>query len=255
MGSSGNDGASCASASLPIDFGDCPDTTTNLFTSYHNYRITLAKDGPRHGIIPNLVFGTGVTVETNVLQNPTATGDSLDDSIGSLPLPTMVASSTSYVLPITVTNNTGNIVNIYAWLNFNNNGVFEGYESYKTTVQSTAAVIQTVTLTFNKPANTTILGGLNFIRMRITTNTLTNTNAGNLTLEDTRSYGPATDGEVEDYSLYINNIMITDPKKTVDKTYVSIRDTIKYKLSILNQGSTYIVNVMIINTILYFHIL
>ncbi|MGL4874812.1 MAG: DUF6923 family protein [Clostridium sp.] len=193
-----NDGFSCSLAKLLIDFGDAPNTGSTL--KKNNYRTLLENDGPRHAIFSNIRIGTAITSEQDGLQNSVATGDS-DDGV-YIPLNPICTLDTTYTFTINVFNNTGMRSNLYTWIDFNNDGIFEGNESSTIRVAS-SSLNQVKTVSFNVPYGTKLKEGYTFIRTRLTTDTLTNTSSGDLTKEDTRSYGAASDGEVEDYLLNI----------------------------------------------------
>lgn len=106
-------------------------------------------------------------------------------------------------MTVDVTNNTGLDANLYAWTDFDQDGIFqrnEGAVGQPIIVPSTG--FQIIPLTFNVPAGVTLTQKHTFVRIRLTTDKLINQNT-NPTLEDTRSYGPASDVEVEDYYLEI----------------------------------------------------
>ncbi|MGG5462105.1 DUF7507 domain-containing protein [Clostridium sp. B9] len=243
-----NDGATCINASIEIDFGDAPDTNTST-QGPGNYRTLLASNGPRHGLINNLTLGFKVTSESDAYQNATATGDDLSqgiqDDAPTFPIPNMNTISTTYTLPITVVNDSGTTANLYAWVDFNKDGIFQTNESFSTTVPNNI-LEQVVNLTFTVPGTTTLTAGQTFIRTRITTDTLTNT--GGATAEDTRSFGPAGDGEVEDYELTIEDTIITANKR-VDKSFVDIDGIITYTVELTNIGTVAIDDVLFQDTI------
>ncbi|MGL4848349.1 MAG: DUF6923 family protein [Clostridium sp.] len=193
-----NDGFSCSLAKLLIDFGDAPNTS-NIFKK-NNYRTLLENNGPRHAIFSTIKIGNSETSEQDGLQNSTATGD-VDDGV-TLPLNPICTLDKTYTFTISVFNNTGSVAKLYSWIDLNNDGIFEGNESYTVTVAS-STLPQVKVINYNVPYGTKLKEGYTFIRTRLTTDTLANSNTGDLTKEDTRSYGPASDGEVEDYLINI----------------------------------------------------
>lgn len=201
---SSNDATMCPLSTVQFDFGDAPDTV--LGNGPDNYSTLLASDGPRHGLVNNLFLGTRVTSETNAYQNFDATGDDLtqgiqDDAV-AVPLPVLIVNSPIYTLPVTVTNTTGLSANLYGWVDFNGDGIFQENEASSVLVVPTFAGTQTFELQFFPVGGITPLSDHTFVRLRLTTDTLVNTNPAG-PLADTRSMGPATDGEVEDYIVFI----------------------------------------------------
>ncbi len=207
--SSNNDGASCVNVSINIDYGDVPDTSSE--NGIGNYNTLLANNGPRHQLLSNgLSLGSTVTSEDDAYQNSTATGDHIplstpDDGI-TLPLKPLKTTDTTYSFVETITNNTGLNANLYAWIDFNKDGIFQPEESAigsPLIILPTKSGTQDISLQFNIPIGTIITPGETFVRVRLTTDSLNN--KGDITKEDTRSIGPAGDGEVEDYLLKISS--------------------------------------------------
>ena len=239
-----NDATICPTAEILIDFGDAPDTS--LVNGPGNYSTLLASNGPRHQIINELYLGTKVTSEMDAYQNSTATGDDIskgiqDDGVAT-PLTNLSTQSTTYSLPVTVTNNTGSPANLYGWIDFNQDGVFQGNEAAPVQIVPSQTGTQSVTLNFTVPAGVTLTPATTFVRLRLTTENLTNTNT-NQTLQDTRSIGPAGDGEVEDYALAIERATIT-ASKSVNKNFADFGDIITYTVTLTNPGTTPVNNVL-----------
>ncbi|MDK2802374.1 MAG: DUF11 domain-containing protein [Oscillospiraceae bacterium] len=220
--SSNNDGASCVNISINLDYGDAPDNSPE--NGIGNYNTLLANNGPRHQLLANgLYLGTTVTSEDDANQNSTATGDhtslSIPDDGTILPLKTLKTTDTTYSFVETITNNSGLNANLYAWIDFNKDGLFQLEESAigsPLIIPPTKAGTQDITLQFNVPIGTIITPGETFVRVRLTTDSLDN--KGDITTEDTRSIGPAGDGEVEDYLLKISSPPTCPTTKNVSTT-------------------------------------
>lgn len=122
--------------------------------------------------------------------------DDEDAFTGTMPVKT---AGSPYTLDVPLTNNTGTAAQLYGFIDWNNNGVFEASETVVQTVPASATA-QTVTLTWSDPGN--IAGCTNgvsirsFIRLRLTTSNLTDNVSTQI---DERSHLAAEDGEVEDY--------------------------------------------------------
>lgn len=229
-----NDGTMCPTAAVLVDYGDAPDISSG--TGQGNYNTLLANNGPRHELINKLTLGTQVTAETDAHQNSTATGDDLtkgiqDDGLDE-PLMPLSLSMSTYTLPVTVTNETGAEANLYGWIDFNQNGLFEFDEAAPVVSVPSFAGAQTVELTFTKPAGAALVTGDTFVRLRLTTDTLTNTED----MQDSRSVGPASDGEVEDYILSVTAVADLAVDKTADLQAVIAGDLITYTIKITNYG-------------------
>lgn len=232
-----SDGAFCSLEVVGVDFGDAPDTA--LGTGIGNYNTLLASNGPRHQIINELFLGAVVTQEFDAYQSVTAIGDDIpigiqDDAV-TFPLTPILTTDSTYSLDMTVTNNTGQDANLYVWIDFNENGIFEGQEAASAIIIPTHIAPSQVTAIFNLP--NVPLAGTTYVRARITTDTLINANAGDLTLEDTRSLGAATDGEVEDYIIEILEPQtLINPTKTSDKNIYNLNEIVNYTIVIPNSS-------------------
>ena len=116
-----------------------------------------------------------MTAEDDAYQNADATGDDLGKGIQDdgliTPLHAISTSDRSYTMDVTVTNQTGVRANLYGWIDFNKNGLFEVEEFAFVNVPSNSGY-QVVTLNFNVPANVTLIPDHTFVRLRITTDTL-----------------------------------------------------------------------------------
>ncbi len=244
-----NDGAMCQYATINVDFGDAPDTGTG--NGPDNYSTLLARNGPRHGLINKLMLGTQVTAEEDAYQDRTATGDDIlkdipDDGL-STPLPVLVIGQTTYSLTVACTNETGSSANLYGWVDFNKNGIFEGDE-VATAVVPSGVGVKMVNLDFVVPEGVKLTAGHTFVRLRLTTQILINSNSLP-NQEDTRSLGGAVDGEVEDYIVTISrgaDVMVS--KSAIP--YVFIKGSyIAYNIEVTNNGPDVAENVELIDSI------
>lgn len=229
-----NDGTMCPFAAVLVDYGDAPDTGRG--TGPGNYNTLLTNNGPRHELTNTLTLGTQVTAETDAYQNPTATGDDLtkgipDDGL-TVPLSPFPISGGSYTLPVTVQNQTGQMAHLYGWIDFNQNGLFEANEAAPVLNIPSAAGTQTVSLVFTPPAGAVFTAGNTFVRLRVTTDDLVQSPD----VQDSRSVGPASDGEVEDYILAIASVADLAVLKTADRSSLSPGDEIIYTIVITNNG-------------------
>ncbi|RRR71813.1 MAG: hypothetical protein EI684_10980 [Candidatus Viridilinea halotolerans] len=161
------------------DWGDLPEPT---------YNTTLGNDGPHHLITPGLQIGATIDAELNGQPNATATGDGVDEDGVTFPI-TMYTGLPANVV-VTVTNTTGADAFLYGFIDFNNDGRFDGPGEIVTTTVAAGIGVITTPLTFDVPMTATI-----------------NTNLGaRFRLSTDPNLGPdgyAPNGEVEDYLIQV----------------------------------------------------
>lgn len=185
---SANNNSSVDLTSLVYDFGDAPDT----------YGTLDASSGAKHLSTNStqIFLGTNATdFETNGVPGVSSNGDDTagnDDEDSVTTFPAINTSSTTYSLNVIVTNNTGSTANLRAWIDFNRNGIFDSSESASTTV-ATGTTGGTATLNWTGLSG--LVSGQSYIRLRLTTDTLANTEAT----------GSKNNGEVEDYPMTISS--------------------------------------------------
>ena len=166
-----------------LDFGDAPDPT---------YPTLLAHNGPRHTIVAGVVLGKAIDSETDGQPNAAATGD--DDSAAdedgvvftSLLYPGVSAG-------VDVTASTQGYLN--AWIDFDRDGSFAGADEQIFADETLSPGANA--LAFAVPDDA--IPGETYARFRFNTRGLL-------------SYdGPAADGEVEDYRVYISTYYAPHP--------------------------------------------
>lgn len=176
-----------------MDWGDAPDS----------YRTTSGQNGPRHQYKEGLYLGGAFDDEVDGIVSVDADGDdndAVDDEDGLIKTFEISTADPGFkkrwTIGVTVLNDP--TANVYGWIDFNRNGTFDANEF------ATAVAHQgdnQVTLEWIMPPG--ISPGKSYARFRITTDNLAHT--GGSTDPDERAYGPASDGEVEDYTLEIRN--------------------------------------------------
>ena len=129
-----------------------------------------------------------------------ASGDGTEED-GITGLPVIRPGTHTFVVPVKVFNNTGSNATLIAWLDYNNNGVYEASEGRSYTVTTNAAA-QTVNVSFtnifvNAPVNTYL-----FLRLRVTSAT------NNMTTSNPTGY--FSNGEVEDFRVNVNVVLPLD---------------------------------------------
>jgi hypothetical protein len=177
------------------DHGDAPDATAG--TGPGNYGTRADDDGPRHALVPGLRIGTTVDLDSGNLQNATANADDVngalpDDEDGlSDPAADLVLTvGAQPTVNIRVTNTTGLAANLYGWIDYNANGVFDNATELASVAVPSGTNNLIKTLVF--PTVTGSFTGTTYARFRLSTDAT----AANPT-------GPASDGEVEDYRVTI----------------------------------------------------
>ncbi|MEQ1744485.1 MAG: GEVED domain-containing protein [Saprospiraceae bacterium] len=170
------------------DYGDLADGTSG--TAAGDYQTLAANNGPCHTIVTGLKIGATVDGETNGQPSALATGDdtNTDDEDGIAAFPTFAAGSAANV-SVNVMNTTGSAATLYGFIDWNNNGVFTDANE-AVTVAVPNGTNGNVTLAFTVPAGATTGAGLG-ARFRLSTQS-------GLT-----AHGCATDGEVEDYKVWV----------------------------------------------------
>jgi hypothetical protein len=170
---------------LSIDFGDAPNS----------YKTYMSSGGASHGAINTLKLGNTINLDSDGAPSTNANISTDDDGITTVPIISN-SGSTSQVIPsysvnVAFNNTTGLAANYGAWLDWNNNGIFDANEGI---ITSTAAssTSGTITLTWT---NMTLSGSVGlsntYLRLRMTTDVMTSANAT----------GAFSNGEVEDYKI------------------------------------------------------
>ena len=189
------------------DYGDAPDS----------YR-----DASHEGPSPNLYIGSvEPDDEVNTQNSSASTGDDddgNDDEDGFETLPSVSlnsSSSANYSLEVAVTNTTGANATLYAWIDFDRDGQFEVEEYQSATVADGATSVNLdwdIANILNLDDPTVVVSALTgdtHARFRLTTDELIDETSSIdplITLNvDERSFGNASDGEVEDYGLTLDS--------------------------------------------------
>jgi uncharacterized repeat protein (TIGR01451 family) len=194
---------------VPFDYGDAPAS----YGSAEHYARRDASGGSKPTTLTpanNLTMATlnfntpylgAIGPDPETVNQPTigADGDQsngVNDEDAFAISPDVSTSGTYSLNNIPVNNTTGSDTTLYAWIDFNKNGVFEANEFSSTTVANNAT---SANLSWTVPAGTT--EGATYARFRITSDVL----ADNLATAnvDERSTATAINGEVEDYRVNI----------------------------------------------------
>ncbi|MFC7623145.1 DUF6923 family protein [Microlunatus sp. GCM10028923] len=220
--SSVNDGARCAAAPIPIDFGDAPDS----------YGTTLADNGPRHFIrgidvqsdTAPLMLGSKIDSETDGAPSDAADGDDaagVGDEDG-VTQPLRLSQTGPTTVSVTATNNRDQAATLAGWIDLDGNGTFDEDELVTTTVPAGSGTAA-YPLEFGEFTGE----GTTYARFRLFGE------SEGVTASPT---GPAGHGEVEDYVVEDRDLSI---EKTSDATEATrIGDTVKYTVTVTNTGAS-----------------
>ncbi|MCI0535040.1 MAG: GEVED domain-containing protein, partial [Verrucomicrobiales bacterium] len=167
-----------------LDFGDLPDS----------YRTVLGSNGARHTRIDGFHLGNLIDLETDAVPPLNGLGDDLtpvaaDDEDGAT-IPASISPGQSLTLQIVTTITSGD-GKLDVWCDWNRNGTFaEAGEKIFTaaTVTNGPNVLPTIIV----PANAMI--GTTAARFRLTRQGIADW------------FGPAPDGEVEDYQVQVRDV-------------------------------------------------
>lgn len=177
-----NSAISPISVELSPDFGDAPKSYKTL------YDVDALLSGPSHGIVPTLRLGATINSEADGQPGKDADLATDDDGVASLPNITLAQTVASYTLTASFTNNTGLPAAIVAWLDINNDGIFDASEGIK---KGLLASETSGSVPFEWKNFMIASGSKTFARFRITTEAITKDDIG----------GAFINGEVEDYKI------------------------------------------------------
>ena len=221
-GSTGNDGARCASSPIAIDFGDAPDS----------YGTTLDSDGGRHSIVgydvaahtATLMLGAHIDPEEDGQPGADADGDDThgvaDEDGVSAPIVATTASPTS--VTVSATNTTDQPATLAGWIDLDGSGTFDADELTSVSVPANSGTAD-YELTF--PAGTTTAD--TYARFRLF--------AGSV--DSPEPTGAVSGGEIEDYPVTVRTRELSI-EKTSDATAESrIGDTVHYTVKAKNTGT------------------
>lgn len=184
------------------DYGDVPGSYENGIPASHT-----------NSIIPELTIGSTIDYElTNNAVAPGAdnngtNGDGADED--GVMTPQTITSGAPFTLTVPINTTVTGTKNLYAWIDFNGDGIFNGNEAAAVSASVTAGTTSNLTLTWNSTnaSASVISAGKTYVRLRLSGTALTNSNSANALLIDTRSFGQGVDeGEIEDYQFQVSNL-------------------------------------------------
>ena len=170
------------------DWGDLPDTSSMTNTS--DYQTLAANNGPRHQIISGLSLGSMIDDESDGQPSENALDDGADEDGLTLFATLDLSPGSTFRLPFSYINTTGNTAHVEAWIDWNGDGAFDGAgEMVVDWNDGAGALPNNIELTIPQTAQTGIFLGY---RIRIS-------NQDNMT-----PYGMQPNGEIEDYLISID---------------------------------------------------
>lgn len=150
----------------------------------------------------NVRLGAALDLEVEAFAvNTLDDAQGVDDEDGVATIPDLAVVDSSYSLSVNATNASNQVATIYAWLDVDGNGKFEADEFATNTVPANTASSDYTLFWNSLPSSAEKATGDQALRVRITTDTLTHT--GSPTDVDERSFGVASNGEVEDHTVEI----------------------------------------------------
>ncbi|WP_232585439.1 GEVED domain-containing protein, partial [Photobacterium iliopiscarium] len=222
----GNDGARCRYAPVPLDWADAP-TSDGYFTE-------LTEDGPRHQTEVGLPY-LGANTPDNENDGQSTMAADGDDTNGITPddedgfiqpsIPSILVGGDSLSLTVPVV--TSGSDNLYGWIDFDENGVFDADETATVAVAASG----NSTLNFTVPADVEIID--TYVRLRICSSTETCDSPT----------GSSGDGEVEDHLISLKPpgdlalMLAMDPSVNV-----TLGIPFNVVVSVENMGSTVALN-------------
>src|SRR5690606_26009507 len=129
-------------------------------------------------------------------------GDGEDEDAVSIPM--TVVDGTPFTISVPVNTTVTGTKHLYGWIDFNGDGIFNDNEAVVVSGSVTAGTPGHFVLTWNNTsfAPSVLAAGKVYARLRLSAVSLSNSNSGNTTLIDTRSYGGSNaSGEIEDYQF------------------------------------------------------
>lgn len=199
-----------------FDFGDAPDGTTgqdsdadgvddgvdlnpfdsSVATAAPSYNTRSDNNGPGHGIDMDLRLGTLIDISNDGLPGFSATGDASDNDLPSdedglvdtsdLNITAGVSSS----VRMRVTNLTDDNAELFGWIGFNADGIFDNVTERTQVAVPSGTENQLFTLTFTPPDSQHV--GTIYARFRLSTDPAAQ-----------HPTGFVADGEVEDHVVHI----------------------------------------------------
>lgn len=234
-----NDGARCSLASIPVDFGDAPNS----------YLTFIASDGPRHSIAnfdvntstAPLMLGTRIDIEVDGLPGAQAKGDDadhqglagsgyIDDERGVTNIIATPGVPTALTVPVKVTNNSAAPATLAGWIDLDADGTFETGERVTAAIDANSG-----TATYELSFPSTTFNTNTYARFRLFTDTVANPLPS----------GAVAVGEVEDVLVQVGSYSANKTANPAEGSTVDPGQTVTYTVTIQNTGATALANLKV----------
>jgi uncharacterized repeat protein (TIGR01451 family) len=237
-----NDGARCAPATVPTDYGDAPSSYGTLITD-----LPSSGGGARHSVadfdavnnVAPLMLGKTVDLDDDGFPGAGAVGDDdnhvglansqyIDDELGVSHIVATPQSTDSITVPAYVTNNSPTDAVLAGWIDLDRNGTFDTSERVTATIPTGFEGYQPLTFP-TPPAPYT---DSTYSRFRIFSSA--DPSEAATTMSPT---GPATDGEVEDVLVQLGSYHVTKDADPPEGSAVDPGEVVTYTLNIQNTSN------------------
>lgn len=234
-----NDGARCAPATVPTDYGDAPSSYGTLIND-----LPANGGGARHSVIEfdvsnniaPLMLGKTVDLDDNGFPSTGAVGDDLNhvgspyinDELGVSHIVATPQSTDPITVPVYITNDNADDAILAGWIDLDRNGTFDDSERVTAAIPARFEGYQSLTF----PAPPGPYTENTYSRFRVFSSTDKSEAAA--TIAPT---GPATGGEVEDVLVQLGSYTVTKDANPPDGSAVESGDTVTYTLNIKNTSN------------------
>ena len=184
-----------------LDFGDAPATyDPDPWSPACHDTLTPTVSGLR----TKMRLGPNEDVEW-LKKGLTSVEDTYEDGLAFVPIFT---PASGYLAQVSVFNNSGSNATLRAWLDFNGNGFFDAAESIAPITVPSSPATQLFWMNWPSTPSSLTTGATTYLRIRITSS------AYNMTAANSTGYYDM--GEVEDYRVLVNTIILAIPSLSFD---------------------------------------
>lgn len=238
-----NDGARCAPATVPTDYGDAPSSYGTLITD-----LPTSGGGARHSVldfdavnnVAPLMLGKTVDLDDNGFPGASSVGDDdnhvglqvdsqyVDDELGASHIVATPQSTNPITVPVYTTNDTSAEAILAGWIDLDHSNTFDIGERVTATIPAGFKGYQPLTF----PAPPSPYTQNTYSRFRIFSSTDVSDAATSIS-----PTGPATGGEVEDVLVQLGSFNVTKDANPPEGTTVDPGEIVTYTLNIQNTSN------------------